>query len=65
MVKYSNPIALAVLEIVKKLSVALEVSLKGTATLMINTIYKKELYKPCILIPVLSKSVEKWEVVGV
>ena len=23
-------------------------------------VYMKELYKPCILIPVLSKSVEKW-----
>ena len=23
-------------------------------------VYKKQLYKPCILIPVLSKSVEKW-----
>ena len=35
-------------------------SLKGTATLMIS---KKEFYKP-ILIPVSSKSVEKWESCG-
>ena len=32
----------------------------GTATLMINMFDKKELYKPWILVPVLSKSVEKW-----
>ena len=34
--------------------------LKGTATLIISTFYKKELFKPWILIPVFSKSVEKW-----
>ena len=33
--------------------------LKGTATLKISIFYKKELYKPWILIPVSSKSVEK------
>ena len=33
--------------------------LKGTATLMITTIYMKGLNKPWILIPVSSKSVEK------
>ena len=39
----------------------MEVSdLKGTATHMIPYVYKKEPYKPCILIPVISKSVEKW-----
>ena len=27
-------------------------------------VHKKELYKPCILIPVLSKSVEKWRSCG-
>ena len=34
--------------------------LKGTATLIISTFYKKELFKLWILIPVSSKSVEKW-----
>ena len=33
--------------------------LKGTATLMITKFYMKDLNKPCILIPVSSKSVEK------
>ena len=33
--------------------------LKGTATLMITMFYMKDLNKPCILIPVSSKSVEK------
>ena len=35
-------------------------TLKGTATLMISKFDKKELYKQWILVPVLSKSVEKW-----
>ena len=34
-------------------------TLKGTATLMISIVYKKELYKLLFLVPVLSKSVEK------
>ena len=34
--------------------------LKGTATLMISMFYQKDLYDPCILIQVSSKSVEKW-----
>ena len=34
--------------------------LKGTATLMTSTFHKKELFKPWILIPVLSKLGEKW-----
>ena len=34
-------------------------NLKGTATLMITAFYMKTLNKPCILIPVSSKSVEK------
>ena len=33
--------------------------LKGTATLIINMLDMKDLNKPCILIPVSSKSVEK------
>ena len=33
--------------------------LKGTAILMITIFYMKDLNKPCILIPDLSKSVEK------
>ena len=33
--------------------------LKGTATLLITIFYMKDLNKPCILIPVSSKSVEK------
>ena len=33
--------------------------LKGTATLMISMLYTKDLNKPCILIPVSSKSVDK------
>ena len=33
--------------------------LKGTATLMMTLFYMKDLNKPCILIPVSSKSVEK------
>ena len=33
--------------------------LKGTATLMITMFYINDLNKPCILIPVSSKSVEK------
>ena len=33
--------------------------LKGTATLMISIFYMKEFSEPWILIPVLSKSVEK------
>ena len=35
-----------------------DISLKGTATLMIITIYMKDLNKPWILIPVSTKSVE-------
>ena len=35
------------------------IGLKGTATLMISMFYKKDLYKPFILIQVSSKSVEK------
>ena len=35
-------------------------ALKGTATLMISMFYMKELYEPWILIPVSSKSVEKY-----
>ena len=38
----------------------LDGSLKGTATLMISIFYIKELYEPWILIPVSSKSVEKY-----
>ena len=34
-------------------------TLKGTATLMITTIYMKALNKPWILTPVSSKSVDK------
>ena len=34
--------------------------LKGTETLMIIVLYMKELYEPWILIPVSSKSVEKY-----
>ena len=37
-----------------------DVLLKGTATLMITKIYMEDLNKPCILIPVSSKSVEKY-----
>ena len=33
--------------------------LKETATLRITMFYMKDLNKPCILIPVMSKSVEK------
>ena len=33
--------------------------IKGTATLMITALYMIDLNKPCILIPVSSKSVEK------
>ena len=40
-------------------------SLKGTATLMISMFYKKELYKPWILIPVSSKSVKNGKIVVV
>ena len=35
------------------------IQLKGTATLMITIFFMKDLNKPCILIPVSSKSVEK------
>ena len=35
-------------------------ALKGTATLMITMFYMKDLNKPRILIPVSSKSVEKY-----
>ena len=35
------------------------VNLKGTATLIVSMFYMKDLNKPCILVPVLSKSVEK------
>ena len=35
------------------------IGLKGTATLMITMFYKKDLNKPCILIPLSSKSVDK------
>ena len=34
--------------------------LKGTATLMISVFYMRELSEPWILIPVSSKSVEKY-----
>ena len=34
--------------------------LKGTATLISSMLYMKELYEPWILIPDLSKSVEKY-----
>ena len=34
-------------------------ALNGTATLMISMFYMKDLNKPCILIPISSKSVEK------
>ena len=37
---------------------------KGTATLIISKFNQKELYKPCILIQVSSKSVEKWAKYG-
>ena len=39
--------------------------LKGDCNPNDKYVYKKELYKACILIPVLSKSVENEEVVGV
>ena len=42
----------------------IEYTLKETATLMTSMFYKKGLYKPWMLIPVLSKSVQKcgsWE----
>ena len=39
-------------------------ALKGTAILMISKFYMKKLYEPWILIPVLSKSVEKYESYG-
>ena len=35
-------------------------SLKGTATLMISMLYMKDLSEPWILIPVSSKSIEKY-----
>ena len=35
-------------------------ALKGTATLIISMFHKRDLYKPWILIQVLSKSAEKW-----
>ena len=38
--------------------------LKGTATLIITMFYMKDLNKPCILIPVSSKSGEMAEVVN-
>ena len=38
--------------------------LKGTATLMICIFHMKELYEPWILIPVSSKSVEKYVCYG-
>ena len=38
---------------------------KGTATLIISVCYKKELFKPWILITVSSKSVENLEVLRV
>ena len=38
--------------------------LKGTATLMISMFYKKELYETWNLIPVSSKSVEKYGCYG-
>ena len=34
--------------------------LKGTATLIVSMFYMKSLYEPWILIPVLSKAVEKY-----
>ena len=43
----------------------LNLSLKGTATLMISMFYQKELYEPCILIQVSSKSVKTWQVTGI
>ena len=39
-------------------------SLKGTATLIITMFHMKDRNKPCILIPVSSKSVEKCESCG-
>ena len=38
----------------------LHFGLKGTATLIVSMFYMKELYEPSILIPVSSKSVEKY-----
>ena len=38
--------------------------LKGRATLNISMLNQKELYEPCILIQVSSKSVEKWTCYG-
>ena len=35
-------------------------TIKGDRNPNDRYVYKKELYKSCILIPVLSKSVEKW-----
>ena len=42
------------------ISMKLHTFLKGTATLLISLFYMKELYEPWILIPVSSKSVEKY-----
>ena len=39
--------------------------LKGDRNPNDKYVYKKELYKPCILIPVLSKWVENGEVVDI
>ena len=39
-------------------------ALKGTATLIISAFYMKKLSEPCILIPVSSKSVEKYASYG-
>ena len=38
--------------------------IKGDSNPNDKYVYKKELYKSCILIPVLSKSAEKWRSCG-
>ena len=47
-----------------ELEIYTALTLKGTATLIISTSYKKELFKPWILIAVSSKSGEKWRSYG-
>ena len=41
-----------------------DISLKGTATLMVTMFYQKWLYEPRILLQVSSESVEKWRSYG-
>ena len=48
-----------------QLRLSLIFPLKGTTILMITMFYMKDLNKPCILIPVTSKSVKNVELVGI